>query len=172
MLVISGKLHPRPQVTDYQGAGASTKVDREGLAALAAETGLEISVCHLPPGTSKWNKIEHRLFSQITRNWRGRPLNSLATIINLIGSTTTSTGLTVTAHLDTADYPTGIKISDEDVRTSRSPATLGTATGTIASTQGATRPNRPDLIHYDPPTAPRSLLGSRGHLWRTAHSVA
>ena len=116
MLVISGKLHPRPQVTDSQGAGASTKVDREGLAALAAETGLEISVCHLPPGTSKWNKIEHRLFSQITRNWRGRPLNSLATIINLIGSTTTSTGLTVTAHLDTADYPTGIKISDEDMR--------------------------------------------------------
>ena len=99
-----------------QGAGASTKVDREGLAALAAETGLEISVCHLPPGTSKWNKIEHRLFSQITRNWRGRPLNSLATIINLIGSTTTSTGLTVTAHLDTADYPTGIKISDEDMK--------------------------------------------------------
>ena len=79
------------------------------LAALATETGLEISVCHLPPGTSKWNKIEHRLFSQITRNWRGRPLTSHETIINLIGATTTTTGLTVTAQLDTAPYPTGVK---------------------------------------------------------------
>ncbi len=60
---------------------------------MAAETGLQISVCHLPPGTSKWNKIEHRLFSQITRNWRGRPLTSHETIINLIGATTTTTGL-------------------------------------------------------------------------------
>jgi transposase len=85
------------------------------LAALAAETGLEISVCHLPPGTSKWNKIEHRLFAQITRNWRGRPLTSHETIVNLIAATTTSTGLTVTAKLDSGEYPTGVKIHDEEI---------------------------------------------------------
>jgi hypothetical protein len=85
------------------------------LAALATETGLEISVSHLPPGTSKWNKIEHRLFAQITRNWRGRPLTSHETILNLIGATTTSTGLTVTAELDPSDYPTGIKVSDQEM---------------------------------------------------------
>ena len=85
------------------------------LATLAAETGLAISVCHLPPGTSKWNKIEHRLFSQITMNWRGRPLTSHETILKLIGATTTATGLTVTATLDTASYPTGIKISDREM---------------------------------------------------------
>ena len=83
---------------------------------LATETGLEISVCHLPPGTSKWNKIEHRLFSQITRNWRGRPLTSHETIINLIGATTTTTGLTVTAQLDTASYLTGVKVSDREMK--------------------------------------------------------
>src|ERR1019366_9277848 len=66
-----------------------------GLAQLAAETGLQITVCHLPPGTSKWNKIEHRLFSQITLNWRGRPLRSHEVIVDLISSTTTATGLTV-----------------------------------------------------------------------------
>ena len=86
------------------------------LAALAAQTGLAISVCHLPPGTSKWNKIEHRLFSQISMNWRGRPLTSHETILQLIGATTTNTGLTVTAALDTGSYPTGIKISDREMR--------------------------------------------------------
>src|SRR3954453_13415581 len=86
------------------------------LATLAAETGLAISVCHLPPGTSKWNKIEHRLFSQITMNWRGRPLTSHETILQLIGATTTATGLTVTAALDPASYPTGIKTSDREMR--------------------------------------------------------
>lgn len=86
------------------------------LAALATETGLQISVCHLPPGTSKWNKIEHRLFSQISRNWRGHPLESLETIISLIGATTTTTGLTVTAELDPGEYPTGVKISDQQMK--------------------------------------------------------
>lgn len=86
------------------------------LAALAAETGLAISVCHLPPGTSKWNKIEHRLFSQITMNWRGRPLTSHETILELIGATTTDTGLRVTATLDTGSYPTGVKISNKEMR--------------------------------------------------------
>jgi hypothetical protein len=85
------------------------------LAALATDTGLAISVCHLPPGTSKWNKIEHRLFSQITMNWRGRPLTSHETILQLIGATTTTTGLAVTATLDTDTYPTGIKISDREM---------------------------------------------------------
>ena len=73
-------------------------------------------MCHLPPGTSKWNKIEHRLFSHITQNWRGRPLISHETIINLIGATTTTTGLAVTAQLDTGVYPTGIKISDREMK--------------------------------------------------------
>ena len=82
---------------------------------LAAETGWEITVCHFPPGTSKWNKIEHRLFSQITMNWRGRPLTSHETILQLIGATTTATGLTVTATLDTGSYPIGIKISDREM---------------------------------------------------------
>ncbi len=82
------------------------------LAALAAETGLTITVCHLPPGTSKWNKIEHRLFSHISMNWRGRPLTSHQVIVDLIGATTTRTGLKVHAELDNATYPTGIKISD------------------------------------------------------------
>ena len=86
------------------------------LAALAAETGLTIGVCHLPPGTSKWNKIEHRLFSQITMNWRGRPLTSHETILRLIGATATGAGLTVEATLDTGSYPTGIKISNREMR--------------------------------------------------------
>ena len=85
------------------------------LAALAAETGLQITVCHLPPGTSKWNKIEHRLFSQITRNWRGRPLRTHQIIVELISSTTTTTGLTVCCVLDTGDYPTGIKYTRKQV---------------------------------------------------------
>ena len=85
------------------------------LAALAEETGLSITVCHLPPGTSKWNKIEHRLFSHISMNWRGRPLTSHQVIIDLIGATTTRTGLTVHAELDNSIYPTGIKISDTEM---------------------------------------------------------
>ena len=101
---------------DSGGAnGSRRRTWKTELAALAAETGLDISVCHLPPGTSKWNKIEHRLFAQITRNWAGRPLTSHQTILNLIGATTTSTGLQVTAELDTGDYPTGIKISDQQM---------------------------------------------------------
>jgi hypothetical protein len=83
------------------------------LAALAAEAGLVITVCHFPPGTSKWNKIEHRLFSHITSNWRGRPLSSHEVIVNSIAATTTRTGLRVHAQLDEGRYPTGVKISDE-----------------------------------------------------------
>ncbi len=83
------------------------------LARLAAVTGLDISVCHYPPGTSKWNKIEHRLFSRITGNWRGRPLESYQTIVNLIANTTTTKGLTVRADLDVNLYPTKIKLTDK-----------------------------------------------------------
>lgn len=82
---------------------------------LADETGLMLSVCHFPPGTSKWNKIEHRLFCFITKNWRGKPLVSHETIVNLIASTTTQTGLTVQAELDTNSYETGIKVSDDEL---------------------------------------------------------
>jgi Rhodopirellula transposase DDE domain len=82
------------------------------LAALATDTGLAITVCHYPPGTSKWNKIEHRLFAAITSNWRGRPLTTHQVVVDLIGATTTRTGLTVHAEADTNTYPRGIKISD------------------------------------------------------------
>lgn len=82
---------------------------------LADETGLRIFVCHFPSGTSKWNKIEHRLFSHITRNWRGRPLLSRAIVVSLIGHTTTKKGLHVEAELDTHEYPLGIKVSDEEL---------------------------------------------------------
>lgn len=81
----------------------------------ADRTGLAISVSHFPPGTSKWNKIEHRLFCHITENWRGRPLVDHETVVQLIGSVRTSTGLTVTATLDTRSYPAGIKVSDEEM---------------------------------------------------------
>jgi hypothetical protein len=86
------------------------------LAALAARTGLTITVCHLPPGTSKWNKIEHRLFSHISMNWRGRPLTSHDVIVATIAATTTSSGLSVHAELDTTTYPTGIKIPDHQMK--------------------------------------------------------
>ena len=79
---------------------------------MAAETGLRITVCHYPPGTSKWNGIEHRIFSFITTNWRGRPLTTLRTVIELISATTTETGLSVQAAYDPNWYPTGIKITN------------------------------------------------------------
>src|SRR5215470_1313287 len=90
--------------------GYRARAWKAGLAGLAAQTGLKITVCHFPPGTSKWNKIEHRLFCHITRNWRARPLTSYDIVVNTIAATTTSKGLTVTAALDTSDYPTGVKI--------------------------------------------------------------
>jgi hypothetical protein len=96
--------------------GYRTRLWKIELARLAAETGLTITVCHLPPGTSKWNTIEHRLFSHISMNWRGRPLTSHEVVVNTIAATTTSTGLTVAAELDTATYPAGIKITDQQMR--------------------------------------------------------
>lgn len=81
----------------------------------ADRTGLTITVSHFPPGTSKWNKIEHRLFCHITENWRGRPLVDRETVVQLIGSVRTTAGLVVKARLDTREYPTGIKVSDDDM---------------------------------------------------------
>ena len=83
---------------------------------LANETGLSISVCHFPPGTSKWNKVEHRLFSFISSNWRGEPLRDYETIVNLISRTTTAKGLQVTCRLDRRKYPTGRKVTNEEIK--------------------------------------------------------
>lgn len=85
------------------------------LARLAAETGLEITVCHYPPGTSKWNKVEHRLFSFVTINWRGKPLTSYRTIVELVAGTTTETGLRVQAEWDHGYYPTGVEVTNEQL---------------------------------------------------------
>ena len=83
---------------------------------LADETRLAIHVCHYPPGTSKWNKIEHRLFCHITQNWRGRPLTDRLAVVELIGATTTKTGLKVESALDTRSYKKGIKISKAEMK--------------------------------------------------------
>jgi Rhodopirellula transposase DDE domain len=102
------------------GAGGSngyrTRAWKAGLAALALESGLQITVCRFPPGTSKWNKIEHRLFSRITMNWRGRPLTSHQVVVNSIAATTTRTGLSVHAELDPGSYPAGQEISSTQMK--------------------------------------------------------
>jgi len=85
------------------------------LAKLATEIAIPITICHFPPGTSKWNKIEHRLFAHISMNWRGRPLTSHEIVVDLIGATTTGTGLTVHAEANTSSYPRGIKITDQEM---------------------------------------------------------
>ncbi len=92
--------------------GCRTRAWKFELAALALETCLDITVCHFPTGTSKWNRIEHQLFSHITMNWRRRPLTSHDVIVNSIAATTTRTGLTVRAELDTTAYETGVRVSD------------------------------------------------------------
>ena len=110
--------HSRRLLICADGGGSNgyrVRLWKVELAALAAETGLEITVCHLPPGTSKWNKIEHRLFSHISMNWRGRPLESHQTVVQLIAATTTHSGLAVQAELDDRAYPKGTKISDEQM---------------------------------------------------------
>src|ERR1700687_1992407 len=106
--------------TPARGGGGATgdrpRRWKTELAALASASGLTITVCHLPPGTSKWNKIEHRLFSHISMNWRGRPLTRDEVIVETTAATTTRTGLTVAAELDTATYPTGVKIPDKHMK--------------------------------------------------------
>jgi transposase len=99
--------------------GARVRLWKLELQRFADETGLQIAVCHLPPGTSKWNKIEHRLFSFISQNWRGRPLLSYEVIVSLIAATTTTAGLRVGCQLDTHTYPAGRKVSDAELATVR-----------------------------------------------------
>jgi Rhodopirellula transposase DDE domain len=97
--------------------GSRVRLWKIELQKLADETGLEMAVCHFPPGTSKWNKIEHRLFSAISQNWRGKPLTSHEVMVNLIGATTTKTGLHVCSALDANKYPAGQSVSDAEVET-------------------------------------------------------
>lgn len=95
--------------------GSRVRLWKVALQRLADQTGLNIAVCHFPPGTSKWNKIEHRMFSHISMNWRGKPLFSHEVVVNLIVGTTTRTGLTIAAELDDNDYPKGIQVTDEEL---------------------------------------------------------
>jgi transposase len=104
--------------------GSRTRLWKTELATLAAQTGLTLTVCHLPPGTSKWNKIEHRLFSHISMNWRGRPLTSHEVIVQTIAATTTRAGLSVHAEHDTSHYPTGLTIPDSTMKALSESGTL------------------------------------------------
>src|SRR3954471_11322340 len=115
-----------PRATDLlvtAGGGGSnssgSRLWKVALQGLADEIGLRISVCHFPPGTSKWNKIEHRMFCRITENWRGRPLVSHEVVVNLIGSTSTRTGLRIQAELDTTSYETGVKVTNKELEAVR-----------------------------------------------------
>lgn len=102
---------------DSGGSNAArSRAYKKHLAAFAERHRLDVTLLHYPSGTSKWNKVEHRLFSFISVNWRGKPLTSYETVLELIGATTTRTGLTVTASRDAGTYPTGEKISDKDMR--------------------------------------------------------
>jgi hypothetical protein len=104
-------------VADGGGSNsARSRLWKKELQGLSTETGLTLRVCHLPPGTSKWNKIEHKLFSYISINWRARPLISMETVIELISSTTTSAGLTIAARVDTNSYPTKLTVSDAEMQ--------------------------------------------------------
>jgi Rhodopirellula transposase DDE domain len=94
--------------------GSRNRLWKLALQEWATESGLKVSVCHFPPGTSKWNKIEHRMFCHITKNWRGRPLTSSAVVVNLIAATTTTSGLTIHAELDEGEYPAGTKVSEAE----------------------------------------------------------
>ena len=106
----------RLMITPDAGGSNSYRLWKSELAAFAAEAGLAVTVCHFPPGTSKRNKIEHRLFSHITMNWRGRPLTSHQAVLNTIAATTTATGLRVETVLDEAAYPTGIAVTREQLQ--------------------------------------------------------
>ena len=101
---------------DGGGSNSSrTRLWKTELQRLADEIGLAIRVCHFPPGTSKWNKVEHRMFSFVSINWRGKPLESLQVIVDLIASTTTTSGLKVYARLDPGEYEKGIKVTDAEL---------------------------------------------------------
>jgi hypothetical protein len=109
----------KPLLITADGGGSNgwrLRLWKVELQKFADESGLTISVCHFPPGTSKWNKIEHRLFSFISSNWRGEPLRDYETIVNLIAQTTTAKGLRVTCRLDRRKYPTGRKVTAEEMK--------------------------------------------------------
>ena len=113
-------LSPRQRTADHRrrragSNGSRSRLWKVCLQQLADDLGVRLIVCHFPPGTSKWNKIEHRLFSFITQNWRGRPLVSRQAVVSLIAGTTTRTGLVVKAALDTSHYETAIKVSDAEL---------------------------------------------------------
>ncbi len=117
-----GQLHyktPTKLLITADGGGSNgsrVRLWKKEIQDLANELNMEISICHFPPGTSKWNKIEHRLFSYISLNWRGKPLTSYEVVVNLIGSTTTTKGLEVESELDTNIYEKGIKVLDKDFK--------------------------------------------------------
>jgi len=120
--VMGRRSHPKATslliTADAGGSnGSRTRLWKWELQEFADRTGLTITVCHFPPGTSKWNKIEHRMFSYISVNWRGKPLTSLATIVNLIAATRTTQGLRIRAELDKGQYPKGKKVTDEQMAT-------------------------------------------------------
>jgi len=112
-----------PQATELlitaDGGGSNSaraRLWKRELQHFADESGLRVGVSHLPPGTSKWNKIEHRMFCHITANWRGQPLESREVVVSLLGATTTTQGLRIQAALDAGQYPTGIKVSDAEMQ--------------------------------------------------------
>ncbi len=118
------RLYPRAQqlliTADAGGSnGSRVRLWKMAVQWLADAVGLELWVCHFPPGTSKWNKIEHRMFCQISQNWRGRPLTSRQVVVKLIGSTTTQQGLKIKAALDTQKYPPGIKVTEAQMKSVR-----------------------------------------------------
>jgi hypothetical protein len=115
----AGYVQARELLIVADGGGSNStrgRLWKRELQRLANETGLTVRVAHLPPGTSKWNKIEHKLFSYISINWRARPLVSMQAVIELISTTTTQTGLTVAAVLDSNSYPTKISVSDAEIQ--------------------------------------------------------
>jgi len=112
--------HARELLITADSGGSNSarcKLWKCALQEFADQTGLKVHVCHFPPGTSKWNKIEHRLFCHITQNWRGKPLSELEIIVQLIGNTTTQEGLKVQAAVDRGNYPKGIKVTDDELET-------------------------------------------------------
>ena len=140
-----------------------------GAAALADRTGLTITVCHFPPGTSKWNKIEHRLFSHIAMNWRGRPLVDLAAIVSLIASTHSRTGLPVRSELDRGRYPPGRRSPTRRWPPSASSGIASTATGTTPFTRFTPRPV--DQLFPDRPLAFNTPLKAYGSTSRDLPSA-
>ena len=117
--------------------GTKCRLWKVALQDLAKHLGFPIQVCHFPPGTSKWNKIEHRMFCHITQNWQGRPLVSHEVIVNLIASTATQQGLAIQAESDTGEYPTGIKVTNEELASVKIKPNHSTANGTTPSVHRA-----------------------------------